>query len=163
VIDPNDWRTAYVSDLSGTILRITGGGATVEALSSPLDGTGAIYSLSLVRANDGTHVLFAGTEKGIWRTISPAASSVWTEFGRGMPLLPVIDLQYDATDDILLAATYGRGVWSVSGVKSISATLAAINISGTAAADTVRLVRHATNPDFIDIFFNNNAGRDGAD
>ena len=38
---------------------------------------------------------------------------MWFELGWNLPNAPVSDLRYDATDDILLAGTHGRGAWTV--------------------------------------------------
>jgi hypothetical protein len=45
--------------------------------------------------------------------LPPAATPVWGELGIGLPNAPVWDLEYDATDGVLLAATLGRGAWTL--------------------------------------------------
>jgi hypothetical protein len=42
---------------------------------------------------------------------------VWRRFGT-FPNVIVTDLHYDATDDTLVAGTYGRGAWTVAGARS---------------------------------------------
>lgn len=159
VVDPDDWRTAYVRDLTGTIIRLTGAGANREILSRPYGSMPdyTIWSMELAKAVDGTHVLFVGTDGGVWRTINPSATSEWFQFGRGMPTVSVIDLHYDRTDDILLAGTYGRGVWTVSGVKNIAGIVPALNITGTSTNDTVRINVDPINPYLLDVQLNTTA------
>lgn len=43
-----------------------------------------------------------------------AAPGVWVEFGSGLPSVPVHDLDYSATDEVLVAGTLGRGAWSLA-------------------------------------------------
>jgi len=41
------------------------------------------------------------------------APAVWMRLGKALPNAVVMDLHYDATDDLLLAGTLGRGAWTL--------------------------------------------------
>lgn len=45
------------------------------------------------------------------------AAGVWFELAAGMPRVIAYDLAWDATDDVLLAATLGRGAWALFGAS----------------------------------------------
>ena len=47
-------------------------------------------------------------------TIKLAGASEWQTYGAGMPFVPVMDLVYNATNRALVAATYGRGIWTIA-------------------------------------------------
>ena len=36
---------------------------------------------------------------------------VWLAMNQGLPNAPAADLDYDATDDVLVVSTLGRGAW----------------------------------------------------
>ncbi|MGH2829605.1 MAG: WD40/YVTN/BNR-like repeat-containing protein [Actinomycetota bacterium] len=56
--------------------------------------------------------LFVGTDTGIYT--SPKAGAAWERLGRGIPNTPVFDLNFNPQKTVLLAATFGRGMWSYS-------------------------------------------------
>jgi len=54
-----------------------------------------------------------GTELGVWRTDDITATDpVWTQSYNGMSDVTVLDLDYRASDNTILAATYGRGLFT---------------------------------------------------
>ncbi len=64
-------------------------------------------------------VLVVGTRTGVqMRRIDPilqAPAGDWIELGAdSLPNVPVTDLDYDATDHVLVAATLGRGAWKIN-------------------------------------------------
>lgn len=56
-------------------------------------------------------VLYAGAEDGVYRSISGGGS--WVRYGQGMPRTAVIDLRLEENRRRLIAATQGRGAWSI--------------------------------------------------
>ena len=118
--------------------------------------------LKVYRDNNGVareRVLFVGGEGGVYRRRSAEfnQSRVWTRFGDGIPNVTVTDLHYDATDDILFAATFGRGVWSVPELGRYASQPSVLHLVGEPSPldDELRLVLNAYNPQILDVFFNN--------
>ena len=54
------------------------------------------------------------TKTWVYESRTDAAGNTWQPYGSGMPLVPVMDLVYNAVNRALVAATYGRGVWTIS-------------------------------------------------
>lgn len=77
-------------------------------------------------SNNGVHALLTGgitdgsVPNKIYATENPdaGADTTWTAFGGGIPNVLVTSLTYDDSDDVLVAATMGRGVWLVYDVTS---------------------------------------------
>ena len=60
--------------------------------------------------------LVVGTSSGVFRALvsSLGMPGSWSRFGNNLPDAIVSDLDYDATDNVLVAGTLGRGAWTVS-------------------------------------------------
>lgn len=52
-------------------------------------------------------IIFVGTDLGVFSSSDEGAT--WTSFNNGLPAAEVFDLKYNDYDDLLLAATHGRG------------------------------------------------------
>jgi hypothetical protein len=112
---------------------------------------------------------------GVFRTLNPrnsidftthlvTADSLWSGFGEGLPRANVYDLHYNEADDVLLAATLGRGVWMLRNVKAdpvhnvFTRSVLTLQSDGNITSpvnDQFRLVLNADNPLFLDVFVNN--------
>ncbi|WP_130337161.1 hypothetical protein [Micromonospora kangleipakensis] len=55
--------------------------------------------------------LYVATDQGVF--VSPSGGGVWLRQGRGLPLVPVDDIEYDGTNHRLVAGTFGRGSYAV--------------------------------------------------
>ncbi|MBW8868751.1 MAG: hypothetical protein JF610_15730, partial [Acidobacteria bacterium] len=64
-------------------------------------------------ATSSPRVLYLGTDIGIYRLVD-TSTSAWETFGNGMPFVPVTHIIYSGTTKQLIAATYGRGIWTIS-------------------------------------------------
>jgi hypothetical protein len=67
----------------------------------------------VIDPNDSTH-LFAGTDVGVYE--STDSGTTWTPYGSGLPNAAVFDLAIGSpctSNEVLRAATHGRGVWEV--------------------------------------------------
>jgi photosystem II stability/assembly factor-like uncharacterized protein len=64
-------------------------------------------------ATSSPRVLYLGTDIGIYRLVDTSISP-WETFGNGMPFVPVTHIIYSGTTKQLVAATYGRGIWTIS-------------------------------------------------
>jgi len=56
--------------------------------------------------------IVAGTDLGVFVTLDGGAS--WTQMNKGMANVPVFDLDYRNGDDMIFAATHGRGMFRAS-------------------------------------------------
>jgi hypothetical protein len=148
VLDPDDADTVYALDFAGHVWRTTTGGVG-DSPWQDLTGNlptlhGGARSIQLIKAGGNTVVL-VGALGGVFRAVNPtAASSVWSEFGRGLPNVIVEDLRYDPSDDLLIAGTYGRGVWTLPNASASAALPGDVTITGTGIDDSVTLLRHGS-------------------
>ena len=56
---------------------------------------------------------------------------VWTQLGTGLTNAPVWDMDYDPDDDTLVAATIGRGVWTLTPVANLGPALSISDVTVT--------------------------------
>ena len=115
LINPNDCAAVYVADGSevyashdtgATWRRITGNLVDIpvtyldlRSLEFVPNGGPLASAAVLVAGRGGVHVMYTGEE------------SVWLAMNQGLPNAPAADLDYDATDDVLVVSTLGRGAW----------------------------------------------------
>lgn len=113
-IDPTDPNNAWVV-LSGysagnKVYVTTNGGSTWTNFSGNLPNIPANCIVYQPGTND---LVYVGMDIGIYYRSNTSTS--WTLYNTGLPNVPVSDLEITAVNNGLLhAATYGRGVWSVS-------------------------------------------------
>ena len=58
------------------------------------------------------NTFYVGTDVGVFRTTDGGAT--WQAFDNGMPNVPITDLHVDRPASLLIAATFGRGMYKVS-------------------------------------------------
>jgi len=112
-------------------------------------------------ADDDTFVLITSGLGGVFKTTVEIATLVgtpsdqhWTEYGNGLPVLKVTDVRYDPTDDVLLAGTLGRGAWTIPNASETLTVDSVLRVVGhDANGDTISLVRDATQPWLVNVFF----------
>ncbi len=158
VLDPHNWRTAFAVDGSHVwMIRVTTTGVgAAETITGAIatDITGTLLGLSQgnksvsVIERGGKLVVLAGTGNGVYRlpvedpatlaTTAPA-DIVWRRFGNGLPHVTVTDLDYDRVDDVLVAATLGRGAWKMTGAAAGAFEEPVLRIDTGPGADTIRL------------------------
>jgi hypothetical protein len=114
VIDPFNTSVAYAvrdrfsAGPGGHVFMTTNGGVSWTDISLTLPN----YPADSLALDDRTHTVFVGNDIGIYATQNGGAS--WAPFGAGLPNAQVPDLQVNTTENILGAATYGRGAWEIS-------------------------------------------------
>ena len=99
-----------------TVYRTTNGGSTWTDISSNLPYAPA-SSLAVDPQNANT--VYVATDVGVYFTPEVAhcgasASDCWSAFGTGLPAAPAVALSAapaSASTHVLVAATYGRGIW----------------------------------------------------
>ncbi|MCC6766017.1 MAG: DUF11 domain-containing protein [Deltaproteobacteria bacterium] len=110
VVAPSDADRLYAIDVAG-VYETTDGGTTWTDVTGNLSDDGATNFRSLVYIEGaGNDLLVVGTSQGVFVSIESDFDS-WLELG-GIPNALVWDLDYDATDRLLVAGTLGRGAWT---------------------------------------------------
>ena len=114
--NPTDWQQAYVADNSDNIYVTTDAGATTW---TNVTGNLSDTNLRSVEATDTA--VFVGGSQGLYMMFH-SNPSVWYQVGTNLPTVPVWDIDYDATDDLLVIGTLGRGAWKLSNLTSFLQT-----------------------------------------
>jgi Ca2+-binding RTX toxin-like protein len=113
VLDPNDWMTAYVAD-SNRVYRTTDAGATWTDLTGNLM-VDFIHTIDFIPGASPAIVI--GARLGVFVSLT-AAPGVWNELGAAaLPNAPVWELDYNAQNDTLYVAEFGRGIFSFPNVS----------------------------------------------
>ncbi|MBN1447380.1 MAG: T9SS type A sorting domain-containing protein [Bacteroidetes bacterium] len=121
-VHPTDGDIAYVgtagfSPASG-VYKTTDGGQTWQLMRGETErsklpeipvGAVAIWEKH-------PDIIFAGTDLGVF--VSKDAGRNWYPFGEGLPNVVIDDLKI-TPDDILFAATHGRGMWMTSATLTV--------------------------------------------
>ena len=120
-----------------SVAQATGAVRVIKAsIATPTDGwSTATYSvqqnglpdLPVTRIyfdpRDATHAtIYAATHVGIYRTTDGGAG--WSPYGNGLPTVRVNDIYMPPDGGFIRLATYGRGIWELSQLELVSATLA---------------------------------------
>jgi len=146
VIDPHNTSTVYVTvEAANTaaaqvqsVYRSTDGGATWNSIAANLPDT-PVSALVVDPGNANT--VYAATDQGVYYTTgvagcSSAQSKCWSGFGSGLPQAPVVALTaapQTAVSQVLVAATYGRGIWQ-SGLASAGGAQGSASVSPSSLA-----------------------------
>ena len=114
-IDTANGQRAFVVDATN-VYRTTDGGGTWTNITGNLltlaPAPGNVLSIALSNANvDGTVIV--GTATGVFMARGPAFN-VWASAPAGLPRVPVYDLAFNRTDQVLAAALFGRGAWTLN-------------------------------------------------
>ncbi|MGA2033362.1 MAG: hypothetical protein ABSG68_13980, partial [Thermoguttaceae bacterium] len=125
VVDGKDCYQAYVID-SSHVWYTPDMGATWQDITGnyPDPGIVGLHSLAFVPGSSTDPTNFAGAvvvggPHGAYATQTQGGQrGIWYQVGANLPQAPVYDLQYDSTDDVLLAATLGRGTWELPNART---------------------------------------------
>ena len=172
VVDPTNWQTVYVVD-QNNVWRSTDAGQNWNMLTGNLAGQALnLQSIELVQSGTDQILLVSGLG-GVYRVINPnpgmAATLNWKIVGKDLPNVLVMDVHYDAADDVLLAGTLGRGVWTIpnalagSGVIDLNTLkdkpsiliTGTIDDPGEMTNDSFRIRLNPSTPRIVEIFVNN--------
>jgi hypothetical protein len=97
--------------VDGTQVYMTrNGGASWTTITGnlPTLNPGALRSVIYVKNATGDGVA-VGTNSGVFAAPGSSGFSTWSALGSGLPSAQVFDLDYVASDDLLVAGTLGRG------------------------------------------------------
>jgi hypothetical protein len=145
VLDPDNWEVAYIVDSAGKVWRTDDAGASFTNITSNLGTLSTDLRTITLFPNtsaSGDEAVFVGGLGGVFGTDNPtAATPTWVQFGTQpagqLPTVVVDDLRYDATDNVLLAATLGRGAWTVPSLSNYvgNTTAPVLSLNGGAGTN----------------------------
>ncbi len=136
-----------LADEIETVYRTTNGGSTWTNISSNLPYAPA-SSLAVDPQNANT--VYVATDVGVYFTpevggCGTITSDCWSAFGTGLPAAPAVALSAvpaSASTHVLVAATYGRGIWqtplwtAATALSAASVTPASITFANQSANST---------------------------
>lgn len=118
-VDWEDHLTVYVAVSgfnSAHVFKTTNGGSNWTDISGNLPD---VPVNAVVRSRTDANTIFAATDVGVWVTRDGGTS--WEQYGSGLPNVVVWDLAI-TPENVLIAGTHGRGMWSVSSILSAEGT-----------------------------------------
>jgi hypothetical protein len=119
VIDPQNYRHVFVLDSDSRVWGSFDEGVSWTELTANLPTlSSSIRVLEFVRpaAQAKPVVLLAGGLGGVFQLRHPQTPGApWKPLTKQLPHGLVLDLHYDANDDVLVAGFLGRGAWTLSG------------------------------------------------
>ena len=135
-IVPGNTSTLYVTTLGyghPNVYRTINGGTTWTSISGNLP---SVPVNTIIVDPTTPSNLYIGTDIGVFVATdggSGGASEVWSRYGSGLPNVAVFQLKLSTgTTPLLVAATFGRGAWSVPAI--VTATATKIDAGGAAVA-----------------------------
>lgn len=150
VVDPADAMTAYLTLRvfdTPRVYQTIDGGASWTDISGDLPAVPV--DTIIIDSRAGNRVLYVGTDVGVWQSANLGTN--WSRVGTGLPGAQVVDLYLDIYNNRLVAATHGRGVWTMpfdipgdvdgNGIVELADVVMALKIAGgllTGTHDQVR-------------------------
>jgi hypothetical protein len=134
VMDPANPQIAYVIDNANVYRTADAGGSWTNITGNLLTlNPDSLLSVAYsIAAPVGT--LVVGSKTGVFSATGPAFNS-WSVLGVGLPRVPIFDLELDLVDSILVAATLGRGLWTLNMGERTPADIALVlDLSGSMLA-----------------------------
>ncbi|MCE5266813.1 MAG: hypothetical protein LLG00_02875, partial [Planctomycetaceae bacterium] len=115
-VDPTDWSKAYIVTSTGIQYTANGGATWTDISTGYATAAGAspsgLRGITVVGSGKNAAVVVVGSQ-GIFVSQSRKLGT-WSALGTGLPTVPVLDVTYNAKDNVLLVGTLGRGVWEFS-------------------------------------------------
>ncbi len=134
-IDPDDGRHAFAVD-GDQVFRTANGGASWTDVTGNLlttFGPGKLRSLIFV-VSPTDRAIVVGTDRGAFAALDDEGFTIWQRLGTGIPNVPIYELDYDGSEDLLVAGTLGRGTWTLSNVLEAQTQFQLnVNKTGTGA------------------------------
>lgn len=138
-VDRSNYRVAYVAvngfdpatpSTPGHVFKTTNAGQNWTNISNNLPDV-PVNSIDIDASDPNT--LYAGTDIGPYVSHNNGAS--WSILGSGFPIVDVVQMALNPFTRQLVAATHGRGVWSIT--DAVATTLPALQISKSSPTSPV--------------------------
>jgi hypothetical protein len=114
VINYKDPLTAFVIDSNAVYMTRNAGESWTDITGNLLlYNPGGLRSNAYV-SNASGEALVVGSTNGVFVALADSGFTSWHPLGTGFPTVPIFHLDYNATDDILVAGTLGRGAWGLN-------------------------------------------------
>lgn len=116
VNDPAEPGEAFAID-SSTVYRTTNTGGSWTDITNNLSSLdlGTLRSIEILKGSNGDAVVVGGNRGGVMVAYAIEGYGFWRPISNSdLPNAPVYELDYDATNDKLVAGTLGRGAFSLS-------------------------------------------------
>lgn len=122
--DLNDADVAYLTldnikngDFQPYIYKTTDRGKTWRSMRGDLPDRQPIWRL--VQDHKNSNLLFIGTEFGLYATVD--GGKHWAPMKKGLPPIPVRDVQIHRREDDLVLGTFGRGIYILDDLSPLRA------------------------------------------
>jgi photosystem II stability/assembly factor-like uncharacterized protein len=118
VMDDNEWHNVFVANHDQVLGSSDAGAHFADITGNLAPAAGMLRSLEFISVGN-QNFLLAGSDQGVFFTLGSALGT-WQELGgTTLPNVPVLDLDYNVADDLLVAGTLGRGAWQITGVSAL--------------------------------------------
>ncbi|NIR30257.1 MAG: RTX toxin [Gammaproteobacteria bacterium] len=119
-VDPADEDIAYAIG-NATVFQTVDGGDNWTDITGDIteDGAGTFRAIEYIESTMNDRIV-VGTNAGVFVTYEGSLGT-WFVLGTGLPNAPVWDLDYDATDDVLVAGMLGRSAWTLANASMLNA------------------------------------------
>ncbi|TWT59616.1 choice-of-anchor Q domain-containing protein [Rubinisphaera italica] len=109
IMNTEDWSNVFAIDSNQVYQSVDAGVTWTDITGNLMSIAGnAIQTIEYVSG-----VLVVGGNLGVFSSMVSSLGT-WTEVGDNLPNALVYELEYNATDDILVAGTLGRGAWTLA-------------------------------------------------
>ena len=108
VLDSDNWARVFVAGPSSVYVSTNSGGSWSN-ITGDLTGVGEVHTLEFFSLN-GADCVAAGTDIGVFCSFTSNLGA-WFRLGTGLPNAVVYDMQYNATDKVLVVGTMGRSTF----------------------------------------------------
>ncbi len=110
-VDPANDDICYATFTGFTatthVYKTTNGGTSWFSVTGNLPN---IPTSTIVLRTNAPRTLFVGTDLGVYKSTDDGTT--WVSFNNALPTATVYDLKYKEGNQLLLAATHGRGCWT---------------------------------------------------
>ena len=156
-MNPANFNTVIAID-NNQVFMTTNAGANWVDITGNLAATNLRSIEYIDNTGNGPDAILVGGAGGVFRSFTNNLN-VWSEFGTTLPNSVVYDMDHDATDDVLVVGTLGRGAWSVGNLSASVFVDGVLQIDGDTdfpgQDDVIRLVRNANNNALLEVYLNN--------